>query len=175
MNCPECGANLHDPLLGYNNLKKSELVIFMFYTGKNPERLPPYGKVYINGNYMGNIPLIEKEIVTKDFSQVWSNGLGKDYTAFYQKNIKNVPSGILKVEIEMRFDRLYGFARSFKRVTFPYVSFKPGEETELKHYFNSAVTFNQFNPGPKKHLPVISEMKLQGASGTVALNVPLFY
>lgn len=174
MNCPDCGADLHDPALNYHALKKSNLTVSLFYTGTNPERLPPYGKIYINGTYMGNIPMAEREVVSKDFSQVWSDGLGKSYTAFYEKKLAKIPSGILKIEVAMKFDRLYGFARSYKKVVYPYVSFKPGENTEVKHFFNSAATFNLYKPAPKQPLPVISDMKLQGASGTVALNIPLF-
>jgi hypothetical protein len=174
MVCPDCRADLHDPTLSYNAQKKASLKISLYYTGDNPDRMPPYGKVYINGEYMGNVPMIEKEIIAEDFSQTWSDGLGKEFTAFYEKSFSNIPAGILKVEIEMKFDRFYGLGRSFKKVTFPYIAFRPGENTLVKHYFNSAVNFSKFDPPAKKPLPVISEMKLQGASGTVALNVGLF-
>ena len=99
--------------------------------------------------------------------------LGKDYTAFYEKTLKNVPEGVLRVEVEMRFKRFYGLARSYRKVKFPYVSFKNGQRTKIEHYFNSANTFDQYRPKKKKPIPVISEMKLQGASGSVALNIPL--
>lgn len=174
MNCPDCGANLHDPELKYNALQKSNLKIKIFYNGANPERLPEYGKLYINGIYRGNIPLIEREIPAKEFVHTWSNGLGRDFSAFYEKAVDNVPSGVLKIEVTMRFDRLYGFARSLKKVTFPYVSFEPGQQTEVSHRFNAASTFHLFKPEPKKPLPVVSDMKIQGAKGNVALNVPLF-
>jgi hypothetical protein len=174
MVCPECGSEMHDPALNYNSLEKSTLTVALYYTGKNPDRMPPYGKLYINGEYMGNIPMIEKELIVKDFSQTWSDGLGKKYSAYYEKHLDNIAAGILKVEVEMKFDRFYGLGRSFKRVVFPYVSFEEGARTRVNHYFNLAVTFSKYDPPPKKPLPVVSEMKIQGASGTVALNVPLF-
>lgn len=174
MNCPECGANMHDPALKYNALQKSELKVKLFYTGPNPERMPPYGKLYINGVYRGNIDMIEKEVISKEFTHTWSDGLGSSYSAYYEKNLNDIPSGVLKIEVEMRFDRFYGLGRSFKRVVFPYVSFKPGEETIVSHQFKSAATFHQYKPEPSRPLPLVSDMKLQGASGTVALNVPLF-
>ena len=174
MNCPECGKSLHDPTLKYNSLKKATLCLKLYYTGSNPEHMPPYGKVYINGIYHGNIEMIEKEVISKDFSHKWSDGLGKNYSAFYERSLSNIPSGVLKIEIEMKFDRFFGLARSFKRVTFPYVNFEPGENTVVEHFFNSAVTFHEYKPEKRKPIPVVSEAKLQGASGTVALNVPLF-
>jgi hypothetical protein len=174
MNCPECGGTLHDPALNYHAKEKATLEVNLYYTGENPERLPPYGKLFINGKYVGNIAMIEKEVISKDFSQVWADGLGKTYSAYYQKRLKNIPEGILKIEVEMKFDRFYGLARSYKRVVFPYVSFEAGENTTVKHYFNSATSFHRYKPAVKKPLPLISDMKIQGASGTVALNVPLF-
>ncbi|MGM0600071.1 MAG: hypothetical protein ACQETH_09685 [Candidatus Rifleibacteriota bacterium] len=174
MLCPECGAQLHDPALNYNSLKKSTLTIQLYYTGPNPERMPPYGKIYINNEYVGNIPMTEKEIKSEDFSQNWTDGLGKEFTASYEKNLRDIPPGMLAIEIEMKFDRFFGLARSYKRVRFPYVGFESGKNTLVKHYFDSPVNFTKFKPEPRKPIPVISEMKLQGASGSVALNIPLF-
>lgn len=174
MLCPDCGAAMHT---SENNKKltgKSGLHLRVHYKGDRPDRLPPYGKIYINGEYKGNINLIESESVSDQFTQNWGNGLGKDYSAYYEKFIKDIQPGILKVEVEMRFNRFYGLARSFKRVTFPYVSFKKDEDTTLTHEFISAATFSDYQPTEPTPIPVFSEMKLQGASGTVALNVGLF-
>lgn len=174
MLCPDCGAEMHSR----ENLKKltgkSRLHLRVHYKGDRPNRLPPYGKVYINGEYKGNINLIESEAVPEQFTQNWGDGLGDDYSAYYEKFITDIQPGILKVEVEMRFNRFYGLARSFKRVTFPYVSFKRDEDTALIHEFSSAATFSDFEPSEPAPIPVVSEMKLQGASGTVALNVGLF-
>lgn len=174
MSCPECNANMHDPKLNIQARQGSRLCIRLLYTGENPDRLPAYGKLFINGKYSGNIDLVEKQVRSEEFAANWSDGLGKEFTALYEKEFSRVPAGILKIEVEMKFDRLYGFGRSFKRVVFPYVSFAAGEKTTVEHYFNSAASFHQFKPGKKQPLPVISDAKLQGASGTVALNVGLF-
>lgn len=174
MVCPECGHSLHDIKSTQLAKKESGLVIRLLYTGDNVANLPRYAKLYINKKYRGNIPLEECEVRKNGFSQSWSSGLGKDFTAYYEKKIKNVPAGILKVEVEMKFKRLYGFGRSYKRVVFPYVSFKPDKKTVISHYFNSAVTFSKYKPPKRNKIPVVSDMKVQAAKGNVALNVPLF-
>jgi hypothetical protein len=174
MACPECGKNLHDSKTRHTKRKYSELTVQMLFTGDNPDKLPEYGKLFLNGKYVGNIPLTEKEARSKDFDQHWQDGLGTNYTAMYEKTLKNVPSGILKVEVEMRFKRLYGFGRSFKKVVFPYVSFKDNQRTTITHTFDSATGFSKFKPVKQKPIPIVSEAKLQAASGSVALNVPLF-
>ncbi len=174
MNCPECGSKMHDPTQNYLNQTRSSLKIRLLYSGENPDKLPAYGKLFINGKYRGNIDMIEKQEKNSEALQVWTNGLGREFSCYYEKIFSDLPSGILKIEVEMKFDRMFGFGRSYKRVVFPYVSFKSGEQTSVEHYFFSAATFSQFNPTPPKPIPVISEAKLQGASGTVAINIPLF-
>ena len=174
MVCPECHRGLHDSKSAQLSKKESGLIIRLFYTGDNISNLPQYAKLYINKKYKGNIDLAECEVRKKGFSQSWSSGLGKEFTAYYEKKITNVPVGILKVEVEMKFKRLYGFGRSYKKVVFPYVSFKPNEKTVVSHYFNSASTFDKYKPANRKKIPVISDMKVQAAKGNVALNVPLF-
>lgn len=174
MVCPDCNANLHDESLRMQSQDHSSLRIRLLYTGDNPDRLPPYGKLYINGEYSGNIDMSEKEERSAEFAANWNDGLGKEYTALYEKVLDKVAPGVLKVEVEMKFDRLYGYGRSFKRVVFPYVGFKGGEKTTVDHYFNSATTFHQYKPGKRQPIPVISDTKIQGASGTVAVNIGLF-
>ena len=174
MVCPECGASMYSPRLKTQVKRRARLRIRLLYTGKNPDRVPAYGKLYINNRYRGNIDLVEKQDKPEEFDQIWSNGLGRDFTAIYEKIVEDVPAGILKIEVEMKFDRMHGFGRSYKRVVFPYTSFKAGEDTALDHYFNSPATFSQHKPVKTQPIPIISEVKMQGASGTVALNVPLF-
>ncbi len=174
MICPECKAGLHDPVLQLQNQEKAKLRIRLLYTGDKPDRLPAYGKLYINGRYLGNIDLTEKEERSQDFEASRSDGIGREYTAVYEKICDQIAPGTLKIEIEMKFDRLYGLGRSYKRVVFPYVGFKGGEKTTVEHYFNSAATFHQYKPGKRKPIPVVSETKIQAASGTVALNIGLF-
>ncbi len=172
--CPECNADLHDQTTRNARIEKSSLRVRLLYTGDKPDRLPAYGKLYINDEYQGNIDLVEKEERSSEFAANWNDGLGREYTAVYEKNVENVIPGILKIEVEMKFDRFYGFGRSYKKVVFPYVGFKEGEKTTVDHYFNSAATFSQYKPGKRKPVPVLSETKLQGASGTVAINIGLF-
>lgn len=174
MVCPECDTSLHSYQLKTQQKPRARLRVRLLYTGGNPDRMPHYGKLYINGRYCGNIDMIEKQKVSDEFSQVWSNGLGKDFTAYYEKIVENVPAGTLKIEVEMKFSRFYGFGSSLKKVTFPYTTFKGGEDTSLDHYFSSASTFSQHKPVKRQPIPIVSEAKLQGADGNVALNVPLF-
>jgi hypothetical protein len=174
MVCPECNANLHNFQLKTKHKPRARLRVRLLYTGGNPDRMPLYGKLYINGKYCGNINMIEKQKTDDEFSQVWANGLGKDFTAYYEKIVENIPAGTLKVEVEMKFTRFYGFGTSLKRVVFPYTSFKGGEDTSLDHYFSSASTFHEHKPVKKQPIPIVSEAKLQGGDGNVALNVPLF-
>jgi len=174
MVCPECNANLHSFSLKKQQKLEARLRIRLLYTGGNPDRMPNYGKLYINGKYRGNIYMIEKQKPGDEYAQTWSNGLGKDFTAYYEKTVDKVPAGLLKIEVEMKFSRFYGLGSSLKRVTFPYTTFTGGADTSLDHYFSSASTFNQHKPVKRQPIPIISEAKLQGASGTVALNVPLF-
>lgn len=173
MNCPDCNANMHDVAANLQNTHAS-LKVRVLYTGDSPDRLPAYGKLHINGKYHGNIDLIDKQEKSTDLVQAWDGGLGDKFSAYYEKNLDKVPPGVLKIEIEMKFDRFYGLARSFKKVIFPYVSFKEGEKTVVEHYFNSAATFHEYKPGKRTPLPVVSDAKIQGASGTVALNIGLF-
>lgn len=172
--CPECNADLHDPTTRNARAERSSLRVRLLYTGDKPDRLPAYGKLYINGKYHGNIDLVEKEERNSEFAASWNDGLGREYTALYEKIVESVVPGILQIEVEMKFDRLYGLGRSYKKVVFPYVGFKEGEKTTVDHYFNSAATFHQYKPGKRKPVPVLSETKLQGASGTVAINIGLF-
>lgn len=174
MFCHECNADLHSPSAKIKQREGSSLRIRLLYTGDNPDRMPPYGKLYVNGEYFGNIDMTEKEERDEDFAANWSEGLGREYTAVYEKNFDKIPPGVLKIEVEMKFDRLYGFGRSYKKVVFPYVTFKGNEKTTIDHYFNAAATFSQYKPGKKKPLPVVADTKIQGASGTVAINIGLF-
>jgi len=174
MVCPECDANLHNYKLKAMQKPRGRLRIRLLYTGGNPDRMPNYGKLYINGRYCGNIDMTEKQKTDDEYAQVWANGLGKDFTAYYEKVVENVAAGMLKVEVEMKFSRFYGLGSSLKRVEFPYTTFKGGEDTSLDHYFSSASTFSQHKPVKREPIPVISEAKLQGADGQVAVNVPLF-
>ena len=182
MLCPECGVNMHDYAYENKGTDRSALIIRLYYTGNNPNKLAEYAKLYINGKYKGNIDLIEKQSRKEEDLNGWSNGLGDTFTAIYEKEFRDIPVGQLKVEVEMKFNRMYGLGRSFKRAVFPYVNFSGKEKTVIEHYFESAVDFSvtdkkkkqQIKEESKKEIPVVSDTKLKTGSGTVKLDVGLF-
>lgn len=182
MVCPECGANMYDYAFEKKGTDRSALIIKLYYTGDNPNKLAEYAKLYINGKYFGNIELTEKQNRKEDNMHGWSNGLGSEFTALYEKEFRDIPVGQLRVEIEMRFNRLYGFGRSYKRVIFPYVQFNGTEKTIIEHYFESATDFcitdkkkkEKLKEESKKEIPIVSDTKLKTGSGTIKLDVGLF-
>ena len=182
MLCPECGANMYDYAYEKKGTDRSALIIRLYYTGNNPNKLAEYAKLYINGNYIGNIELTEKQTRKENEMVGWSNGLGSNFTALYEKEFRDIPVGQLRVEIEMKFNRMYGFGRSYKRVVFPYVKFDGKEKTTIEHYFESAVDFSvtdkkkkeKIKEESKKEIPVISDTKLKTATGTIKLDIGLF-
>ena len=182
MLCPECGANLYDYAYEKKGTDRSALIIRLYYTGNNPNKLAEYAKLYINGKYKGNIELVEKQSRKEEDLRGWSNGLGDTFTALYEKEFRDIPIGQLKVEVEMKFNRMYGLGRSFKRAVFPYIKFSGKEKTVIEHYFESAVDFSVTDKKKKeklkeeahKEIPVVSDTKLKTGSGTVKLDVGLF-
>ena len=184
MLCQECGANLYDYAYEKKGTDRSALIVKLFYTGNNPDKLAEYAKLYINGKYMGNIELSEKQVRSQEVNYGWSDGLGTKFTALYEKEFRNIQPGVLRVEIEMRFSRMYGLSRSFKRAVFPYVEFKGNEKTYIEHYFNSAVDFSVTDKKKKqkvkeiedikKDLPVVSDTKVRLGTGSVKLDIGLF-
>lgn len=184
MLCQECGANIYDYAYEKKGTDRSALIIKLYYTGNNPEKLADYGKLYINGKYIGNIEITEKQARSPEVIYGWNNGLGTKYTALYEKEFRNIQPGVLRVEVEMRFSRMYGLARSNKRVVFPYIQFKDKEKTIIEHYFESAVDFSVTDKKKKqeikelenlkKDLPVVSDTKVKIATGTVKLDIGLF-
>lgn len=174
MLCPECGQNMHqNKMFAPNSEKESSLIVKLFYTGNRPDRVPEYGKVFINGVYRGNIYKLPNPIQSGTEGR-FKNTATDSSLVCYEKKIDKIQSGVLKVEVEMRFDRMYGALKSYKKVEFPYVLFENGRETLLEHEFNAAATFSDYNPPKLRSLAPFSEMKVRGASGTVALNIPLF-
>ncbi len=184
MLCPECGAGMYDYAYEKKGTDRSALIIKLYYTGDNPDKLPNYAKLYINGKYFGNIEQTEKQLRSKEEIYGWSDGLGTKFTALYEKEFRNIPIGVLKVEVEMRFNRLYGLAKSYKRAVFPYIEFKGKEKTTIEHYFESAVDFSITDKKKKekikeeekklKDLPIISDTKVKIATGTLKIDMGLF-
>lgn len=182
MACPECGANIYDYKYDKKGTDRSALIVRLYYTGDNPDKLSSYAKLFVNGKYMGNIEQIEKQSRKTEGMHGWSDGLGNEFTALYEKEFRNIPVGMLKVEIEMRFNRLYGYGRSYKRVAFPYVQFNGKQKTFIEHHFESAVDFTvpdkeKKNKKPDinvKDIPIVSDTKVIAGSGTVKLDVGVF-
>ena len=182
MLCPECGTNMYDYSYEKKGTDRSALIIKLYYTGNNPNKLAEYAKLYINGKYFGNIDITEKQMRKEEGMSGWSNGLGSKFTALYEKEFRDIPVGQLRVEVEMRFNRMYGFGRSYKRVVFPYVQFNGKEKTTIEHYFESATDFcvtdkkkkEKLKEEAKKEIPIVSDTKLKTGSGTIKLDVGLF-
>ena len=182
MLCPDCGAGIYDYAYDKKGTDRSALIVKLYYTGDNPDKLSNYAKLFINGRYMGNIEQVEKQKRSQDGMSGWSNGLGDKYTAFYEREFRNIPLGQLKVEIEMRFNRLYGYGRSYKRVVFPYVMFDGQKKTVIEHSFSGATDFHVKDKEKQKELqrskpksePIISDAKLKTATGTVKIDIGLF-
>lgn len=179
MFCPECGASLSERQIKKRLEAKAVLIVRLLYTGKNTKHLPTYAKLYINNIYKGNISLIEKQEQeqTDDTAQSWSSGLGKDFFAYYEKQIEGLKEGVISVKLEMRFKRMYGLWRSHKWVEYPYVCLQNGKKTLLEHKFYNASSFGKRStekysqPPPNK---LISGITVKGASGTVEMSIPLF-
>ena len=182
MLCPECGANMYDYAYDKKGTDRSALIIRLYYTGDNPNKLADYAKLYINGVYKGNIELTERQSRKESDLTGWNNGLGSTYTAIYEKEFRDIPVGQLKVEVEMKFNRMYGLVKSFKRAVFPYIQFNGKEKTTIEHYFESAVDFSvtdkklkkQLKEEANKEIPIVSDTKVKTGSGTVKLDIGLF-
>lgn len=185
MFCPKCRQSLHTPQIQRSVRATAVLSIDLVYTGDRPDRLPEYGKLFINGVYKGNIPLIEREARQREIDLGYNRGLGHDYTAKYHADLRDLDVGVVRVEVEMKFKRLFGFARSFRRVCFPYVSLRSGEKTILTHSFSRGSSFqikaNASAPAPLQLLPGLPGLpslndllKISPGTGTMGIEVPFF-
>ncbi len=185
MYCPNCRAPLHTPQIQRTGRTTAILSIDISYTGDRPDRLPEYGKVYLNGTYKGNIPISEREARQRSYDVSSGRGLGYDYTARYHTDLRELDAGLFRVEVEMKFKRLFGLARSIRRVCFPYVGLRSGEKTVLKHTFSrgssfqkrgtaSATTVMPILPGLPA-IPAISDLlQLTPGTGTLGIEMPFF-
>lgn len=184
MTCPECNANIYDYAYEKKGTDRSALIVKLYYTGNNPNKLSEYAKLFVNGKYMGNIYQTEKQVRDQEGISGWGDGLGNTFTALYEHEFRDIPVGQLRVEIEMRFTRLYGYGRSYKRAVFPYVQFTGKEKTILTHYFESANDFSVTDKKKKqelkkqaeeiKNLPIVNDTKVRTGSGTAKLDIGLF-
>ncbi len=185
MFCPKCRQSLHTPQIQRTVRATAVLSIDLIYTGDRPDRLPEYGKIFINGAYKGNIPLIERESRQREIDLGYNRGLGHDYTAKYHADLRDLDVGVVRVEVEMKFKRLFGFARSFRKVCFPYVALRSGEKTALTHSFSRGSSFqlkaNASAPAPLQLLPGLPGLpslneilKISPGTGTMGIEVPFF-
>ncbi|HQG28514.1 MAG TPA: hypothetical protein PLY73_08135, partial [Candidatus Ozemobacteraceae bacterium] len=102
MFCPKCRQSLHTPQIQRSVRATAVLSIDLVYTGDRPDRLPEYGKLFINGVYKGNIPLIEREARQREIDLGYNRGLGHDYTAKYHADLRDLDVGVVRVEVEMK-------------------------------------------------------------------------
>ncbi len=178
MVCPDCKALLNQPSNRVKAKKSAVLAVEIYFTGDKPEKLPEYAKLYINRKYVGNIPQTEREPRGQSPATPGRTGLGFDYTAKYAVELREQHVGMVQVEVEMRFKRLFGVSRSHRRVLFRNVNLKPDEKTVLRHYFDHATTFSKVKPVPpspqerKTGESYVPEVKT--GTGTLSLETPLF-
>jgi len=171
--CPKCGGQLHSVESRVQARSTATLVIELFYTGERPDDLPEYGKLFINRKFRGNIPLVERE--KKDPIRIENDkkGLGVDFTGVYRIEKRNMDIGLHEIQVEMMFKRLSGIWKSHRRVVFKNVVLKSGEKTTIRHFFSGPKNFSKKKP-PEKAVPNPDRPIVQGASGTLALEFPIF-
>jgi len=172
MVCPKCGMNLLAPQSRLVASATGVLVAEVMFSGDNPSRLPEFGKVYINDVYRGNLSLSAKE--PRDaISGSRREGLGVEFTAIYKGEWRNLDIGQVRIRIDFKFKRAYGFARSFKSMTFPYVMMKSGEKTVLRYTFASARQFGRTGKDAEsRQLPGKGGPHLIIGTGTIGIDLP---
>lgn len=178
MHCPDCHGLLYQSENRVKAKKSAVLIVEIHYIGDKPDKLPEYAKLYINRKYVGNVPQVEKEARGQSLSAAGRTGLGFDYTAKYQTELRQLHVGMVDVEVEMRFKRLFGVSRSHRKVLFKNVNLKPDEKTFLRHYFDSAGKFSRLKPEKpaegrtKSGDSYVPELKM--GTGTLTLETPVF-
>lgn len=172
MLCPKCQTLLHTPQSRVKACSTAALVVEVIYTGDNPDKLPEYAKVFLNRKLLGNIPIIDKESRKPVKLDTGRKGLGEEFTAIYRNEFRDLFIGTVKIQIEMRFKKLYGILKNVRRVEFPFVELKQGEITTLKHTFNDPRKFqnkDQHPNSPSNKFPI----KFECATGSIGIEVPL--
>lgn len=174
MYCGNCNELLHSTSQKSSYSERSNLQIIVYYTGQRLNRIPESGKVFINGRLKGEIDLQQTNVESNKFNPPLKDIDGQEVNAWYKTEIVDVQSGIKKVEVEMKFNRFYGLARSFKRVSFPYVLLKPGQTSKIEHRFNQPATFSEHEPQKPEKLPVFDDVTIRVSSGTLRIEAPVF-
>jgi hypothetical protein len=177
MSCAECNGNLFDPGAADKASDYASLEIELLYLGEKTSDLYPYVKLYVNGNYIDKIELSDDYADSRQLA-AHNKGLERRPTAIYKKVFEKIAPGVKALTLELRFKRMGGLLKSNKKITFDYVSFKGGEKTHIKHYFNSAVSFTTPNkpedlPSRNPYLKEVPEVKMFTATGTAELGVGL--
>lgn len=164
MYCPDCEAIIQNPAAKQQKLPKARLRVEINYTGRPSRRLPSSGKIFVNNNFVGDIPLIRRRDKSDD---------GDPTVAHYAVELDELPTGMVTVRIKMRFKRFYGLLRSRKNVEFPYVELRSDRTTVVTHTFNSSATFGQHlpTPEPPKILPGARQRTTESGP---AIDIPVF-
>lgn len=150
MYCPDCGALIGARVQGKSTRPHGSLLVEILYTGADPHNMPEYGKLSINGRYVGNIPLVERESRQDAQGDIWKQGLGHEYTALFRQELREVEPGVMTVRLDMKFKRGHGgLLRSCKTAVYPHRSIKTGERTVVRHVFEHPRTFAKTTQ-PKK-------------------------
>jgi len=178
MACPGCGANLHTSESLVKARSNAALVVEILYTGDKPDKLPEYGKIFINRKYRGNIPLVEKEPREKILLESGRTGLGFDFTGVYRSEFRGLDSGLYNIHVEMVFRSLGGLYKDHRRVEFRRISLNPEEKTVIRHSFTGPGDFSKKKKPaePKKGRPTtqfLDGIYLKKATGTLSLEIPL--
>lgn len=191
MVCPRCQASLHSTRGRLAARATAVLIVEIRYTGDQPDHLPDYGKVFLNGAYRGNLPLVDRE-ARSPVTASGHGGLGSEFTALYRGEWRNLDVGQIAVRVDMRFRRIFGMGRSYKQVTFPFVVLKSGEKTILRYAFGHPREFGRPPRREGKEGPGVASgtmspppsgparpaergtIHLRTGSGTVGLEVPAF-
>lgn len=177
MSCDDCNGDLYDGSAKNRTDDYASLELEVSYLGERPSDLYPYIKMYVNGNFIDKIEISESSAPSTQMAAP-REGLERQPTAVYKKTFHRVEPGVKTLTLELRFKRMGGLLKSNKKISFEYVTFKGGQKTHIKHYFNSAVSFTTENqpedlPSRNPYLKEVPEIKMFTATGTAELGVGL--
>ncbi|MBI3038129.1 hypothetical protein HYY75_03615 [bacterium] len=170
--CPKCRSNIYPFEIVSKTLTRAILIVELSYTGGNPHRLPPYGKVYINRKYKGNIYLVQNSRPERVQVNLNPRVLNQNCSALYRLELSDLMEGVVGVTVRMRFIRGLGLLRSHRWVKFPRVSLVSGEKTVLRHVFASARWFNRKVP-TSVSTQNIDKPRLATSTGVVGIDIPI--
>ncbi len=170
MLCPECGKDLHRVESKIKARSTASLFIEIAYLGRNQDRLPEYGKVFLNRKYRGNIEIAERKPSQHVQVQLPSE-TRMEHTALYRFELRNLDEGLVRLDIEMLFPRCFGLRRSLRRLVFPRILLKTGEKTVVRHSFDSVHNFSR--AAPASEAVRLGEWQLFTATGVAGIETPV--